>query len=85
MSDLTHLIDLLNDPRMCRPTAVHAHECPYWRVIKRHGPCSCGASELDLKMRIALMSWGVKVEESPHEQQERLALEAARGYTRQTA
>ena len=26
--------------------AVHAHECPYWRVgTKKHGPCNCGAKE----------------------------------------
>lgn len=26
--------------------AVHAHECPYWRIGKRHGPCNCGAIDL---------------------------------------
>lgn len=26
-------------------TCVHARSCPYWRMGKRHGPCSCGAHE----------------------------------------
>lgn len=26
--------------------AVHAHRCPYWRMGKRHGDCTCGALEV---------------------------------------
>lgn len=26
-----------------RVEAVHAHACPYWRLGRRHGPCTCGA------------------------------------------
>lgn len=25
---------------------VHTHECPYWRMGKRHGACICGALTL---------------------------------------
>lgn len=27
-------------------TAVHAHECRYWRTGKSRGPCTCGANDL---------------------------------------
>ena len=27
-------------------TAVHARECPAWRMGRRHGPCDCGAHAL---------------------------------------
>jgi hypothetical protein len=27
-------------------TAVHTHDCKYWRLGKSHGPCTCGANDL---------------------------------------
>lgn len=46
--DRTHVCE--SDPRggyvYVEVDVCHAHECPFWRAGKRHGPCNCGAEEL---------------------------------------
>jgi hypothetical protein len=70
------LISLLKMPGVSRPEAVHDYDCHYWREGKSHGPCTCGARELDIRIRAALIAAGIQVGESPNEQAERSALSA---------
>jgi len=70
------LIALLKLPGVCRPEAVHTYECRYWREGKSHGPCTCGARDLDTRIRAALIAAGVEVGESPNQIAERNALSA---------
>lgn len=71
---MNELIVLLSHPRVSPPSAVHTHKCKYWRVGKKHGPCNCGARELDARLRVALHAAGVELHESPDEVKERAAL-----------
>lgn len=36
-------------------SAVHAHDCPNWRMGTRHGPCRCGAAEAWERQRQTLV------------------------------
>jgi|SRR5688572_9585019 len=53
---LDRLRELLTNPQV-HVTATHEHECPYWRMGKKHGPCICGAKELDDKFRELMEEW----------------------------
>ncbi len=32
----------------------HEYECPYWRMGKKHGPCTCGGMERHLRFKAAV-------------------------------
>jgi len=71
-SDVERLLVLLRNKRVCRPEAVHGADCRYPREGKRHGPCTCGAQQLDILLRQALIDCGVSIGECPDEVRERL-------------
>lgn len=73
-SRAAHLVSLLNEPGVSHPTAAHKYECRYWREGKSHGPCTCGAQELDARIRKVLVDVGVEILESPAEMHERESL-----------
>ena len=70
---MDELVALLKHPRVCLPEAVHDHSCRYWREGKSHGPCTCGAQDLDIRLRVAMIASGIEVNESPNEKAEREA------------
>lgn len=74
---MNDLLEFLKLPNVTRPQAVHEYDCPNWRNGKHHGPCTCGAAEIDARLRAALISNGVEVWESPNEVAERAALSAS--------
>jgi len=75
-SAVERLLTLLRNPRVSKPEAVHEYECRYWREGKSHGPCTCGARELDARVRQALIDCAVSIPESPNEVRERLGIVA---------
>lgn len=32
---------------------AHTYECPFWRIGKKHGPCICGAAEIQAQVDAA--------------------------------
>lgn len=71
VSAVERLLNILRGPNVCRPEAIHEHACRYWREGKSHGPCTCGARELDAQLRQALIDCGVPIGESPNQVRER--------------
>lgn len=73
-SDIERLLGLLRHELVHRAEAVHGYDCKFPREGKRHGPCTCGAQQLDAELRQALIDCGVSFSESPNQVRERLAL-----------
>ena len=53
------LLELLNLPMVARPEAVHLWTCRFWRNGKAHGPCACGAEQINEEIRARLALDGV--------------------------
>lgn len=73
-SEIERLLAILRNRCIHRPFAVHNGECRYPRMGKQHGPCICGARQLDVELRQALIDCGVSVSECPDEVRERVAM-----------
>lgn len=74
ISAIERLLNIMRGPGVSRPEAIHEHGCRYWREGKSHGPCTCGARELDAQLRQALIDCGVSISESPNQVCERMGL-----------
>jgi hypothetical protein len=56
------LAQILNQRGVALPTAIHRHDCPCWRIGKKHGPCNCGGRETDDALKAELVALGVNPE-----------------------